>query len=137
MLTNLCIYPHLRVAYISTINSGKNVGPYIRDIILINMGKWDIQGKCWQYIISMPYIITPDAINHVPLISRLGISLEQGKLHCFLGQTDLADLLPAYLPIILWRRSEYIPSQLQWLANFAYTITGGTHYLLFNLKKKM
>lgn len=51
MLTNLCIYPHLRVAYISTINSGKNVGPYIimytRDIILINMGKWDIHEKFW------------------------------------------------------------------------------------------
>lgn len=53
MLTNLRIYPHLRVAYISTINSGKNVGPYIimytlsRDIILINMGKWDIHEKFW------------------------------------------------------------------------------------------
>lgn len=49
MLTNLCIYPHLRVAYISTINSGKNVGPYIimytRDIILINMGKWEYSGE--------------------------------------------------------------------------------------------
>lgn len=45
MLTNLRIYPHLRVAYISTINSGKNVGPYIRDIILVNMGKWEYSGE--------------------------------------------------------------------------------------------
>lgn len=42
MFINLFIYFYLRVVYISIINSGKNVGFYIRDIIFINMGKWDI-----------------------------------------------------------------------------------------------
>lgn len=51
MFINLCIYFYLRVVYISIINSGKNVGfyiiMYIRDIIFINMGKWDIYEKFW------------------------------------------------------------------------------------------